>query len=180
MKVEKNNKGIEVPTNPYLFALWLDKDQTVFNVLTFLNINSLEKQDYIDTQQHKRGAAMQYYWAEFWLVKNAHVQNMEIAEMRMFTWIYTGKIGKACGRQDEGCDLRWFEHDERRCKDALVRRSERLDVAGVRSALYCQRQNMTNKSINLKVPMEFQLSDQHYSWKLTGYQKRNSSHTANC
>lgn len=26
--------------------------------------------------------------------------------------------------QDEGCQLRWFKHDKRRCNYALVRRSE--------------------------------------------------------
>ncbi|KAG5606376.1 hypothetical protein H5410_027868 [Solanum commersonii] len=84
--------------------------------------------------------------AECWPVKNAYVQKMHVAEMRMFRWMCghtrSDKIRNEAIREKVGeasvvdklreARLRWFGHVKRRCADAPVRRCEGLVVEGTR------------------------------------------------
>ncbi|KAG5632518.1 hypothetical protein H5410_004235 [Solanum commersonii] len=86
------------------------------------------------------------YGAECWPVKNAHVQKIHVAEMRMLRWMCghtrSDKIRNEVIREKVGvasvvdklreARLRWFGHVKRRCTDALVRRCEGLVVEGTR------------------------------------------------
>ncbi|XP_019235312.1 PREDICTED: uncharacterized protein LOC109215660 [Nicotiana attenuata] len=85
------------------------------------------------------------YEAECWPVNNSHVQQMNVAEMRMLRWMYghnrLDRIRNEVIRDKVGvvpleekmreARLRWFGHVKRRNTDAPVRRCERLDL-GVR------------------------------------------------
>jgi len=65
------------------------------------------------------------YGAEFWPVKNFHVQKMKVTEIRdEGIW---DKVGVA-PMEDNMCEarLRWLEHMKRRCTDAPERRCEWL------------------------------------------------------
>ncbi|XP_060216871.1 uncharacterized protein LOC132644299 [Lycium barbarum] len=87
-----------------------------------------------------------FYEAECWPVKNAHIQKMNVVEMRMLRWmcghirrdmirneVIRNKVGVApVADKMRETRLRWFGHVERRCEDAPVRRCERLDISGVR------------------------------------------------
>ncbi|KAG5580363.1 hypothetical protein H5410_050990 [Solanum commersonii] len=84
------------------------------------------------------------YGAECWPVKNAHVQKMHVAEMRMLRWMCghtrSDKIRNEVIREKVGvasvvdklreARLRWFGHMKRRGADAPVRRCEGLVVEG--------------------------------------------------
>ncbi|KAH0760290.1 hypothetical protein KY290_023783 [Solanum tuberosum] len=84
------------------------------------------------------------YGAECWPVKNAHVQKMHVAEMRMLRWMCgntrSDKIRNEVIREKVGvasvvdklrkARLRWFGHVKRRSADAPVRRCEVLVVEG--------------------------------------------------
>ncbi|KAG5604823.1 hypothetical protein H5410_026315 [Solanum commersonii] len=86
------------------------------------------------------------YGAECWPVKNAHVQKMHVAEMRMLRWMCghtrSDKIRNEVIREKVGvasmvdklreARLRWFGHVKRRGADAPVRRCEGLVVEGTR------------------------------------------------
>ncbi|KAG5626964.1 hypothetical protein H5410_012182, partial [Solanum commersonii] len=86
------------------------------------------------------------YGAECWPVKNAHVQKMHVAEMRMLRWMCghtrSDKIRNEVIREKVGvasvvdklreARLRWFGHVKRRGTDAPVRRCEGLVVEGTR------------------------------------------------
>ncbi|KAG5613577.1 hypothetical protein H5410_024858 [Solanum commersonii] len=86
------------------------------------------------------------YGAECWPVKNAHVQKMHVAEMRMLRWMCghtrSDRIRNEVIREKVGvasvvdklreARLRWFGHVKRRGADAPVRRCERLVVEGTR------------------------------------------------
>ncbi|XP_059277511.1 uncharacterized protein LOC132031532 [Lycium ferocissimum] len=81
------------------------------------------------------------YGVECWPVKNAYVQKIKVAEMRMLRWMYghtwrdmirneviRDKVGVASvADKIREARLRWFGHVERRCEDALVRRWESGD-----------------------------------------------------
>ncbi|KAG5571816.1 hypothetical protein H5410_061582 [Solanum commersonii] len=83
------------------------------------------------------------YGAECWLVKNAYVQKMHVAEMRMLRWMCghtrSNKIRNEVIREKVGvasvvdklreARLRWFGHVKRRSQ---VRRCEGLDIEGMR------------------------------------------------
>ncbi|KAG5600808.1 hypothetical protein H5410_032178 [Solanum commersonii] len=86
------------------------------------------------------------YGAECWPVKNAHVQKMHVAEIRMLRWMCghtrSDKIRNEVIREKVGvasvvdklreARLRWFGHVKRRGADAPVRRCEGLVVEGTR------------------------------------------------
>ncbi|KAG5614626.1 hypothetical protein H5410_014450 [Solanum commersonii] len=86
------------------------------------------------------------YGAECWPVKNAHVQKMHVAEMRMLRWMCghtrSDKIRNEVIREKVGVTsvvdklrevrLKWFGHVKRRGTDAPVRRCEGLVVEGTR------------------------------------------------
>ncbi|KAG5619034.1 hypothetical protein H5410_018858 [Solanum commersonii] len=86
------------------------------------------------------------YGAECWPVKNAHVQKMHVAEMRMLRWMCghtrSDKIRNEIIREKVGvasvvdklrkARLRWFGHVKRRGADSPVRRCEGLVVEGTR------------------------------------------------
>ncbi|XP_070036022.1 uncharacterized protein [Nicotiana tomentosiformis] len=86
------------------------------------------------------------YGAEYWSVKNSHVQKMKVAEMRMLRWMceYTrrDKIKNEAIRDRVGVAsvedkmrqsrLRWFRHVKKRSIDAPIRRCERLAMASLR------------------------------------------------
>ncbi|KAG5611191.1 hypothetical protein H5410_022472, partial [Solanum commersonii] len=86
------------------------------------------------------------YGAECWPVKNAYVQKMHVAEMRMLRWMCghtrIDKIRNEVIREKVGvasvvdklreARLRWFGHVKRRGADAPVRRYEGLVVEGTR------------------------------------------------
>lgn len=73
--------------------------------------------------------------------KNAHVQKMKVAEMRILKCVWHTrkdmiknktihcKVGVA-SREDKmrEAKLRWFGHVKTRCKDTPVRRPERLAI----------------------------------------------------
>ncbi|XP_070046656.1 uncharacterized protein LOC142169634 [Nicotiana tabacum] len=86
------------------------------------------------------------YEAECWPFKKSHVQKMSIAEMRMLRWmcghtrkdkirnkVIRDKVGVASVEDKlRELRLRWFGHVRRREIDAMVRRCERLTMAGLR------------------------------------------------
>ncbi|KAG5594321.1 hypothetical protein H5410_035553 [Solanum commersonii] len=86
------------------------------------------------------------YGAECWPVKNAHVQKLHVAEMRMLRWMCghtrSDKIRNEVIREKVGvasvvdklreARLRWFGHVRRRGADAPVRRCEGLVVEDTR------------------------------------------------
>ncbi|XP_070036548.1 uncharacterized protein [Nicotiana tomentosiformis] len=86
------------------------------------------------------------YGVECWPVKKSHVQKMKVAEMRMLRWmcghtrkdrirneIIRDKVGVAYVEDKlRESRLRWFKHVRRRDMDALMRRCERLSMAGLR------------------------------------------------
>ncbi|KAG5613703.1 hypothetical protein H5410_013527, partial [Solanum commersonii] len=86
------------------------------------------------------------YGTECWPLKNAHVQKMHVAEMRMLRWMCghtrSDKIRNEVIREKVGvasvvdklreARLRWFGHVKRWCADAPVRRCEGLVVEGKR------------------------------------------------
>ncbi|KAG5598547.1 hypothetical protein H5410_029917 [Solanum commersonii] len=77
------------------------------------------------------------YGAKCWPVKNAHVQKMHVAEMRMSDKIRNEVIREKVGVASvvdklREARLRWFRHVKRWCADALVRRCEGLVVEGTR------------------------------------------------
>lgn len=84
------------------------------------------------------------YGAVCWLVKNAQVQKMNVAGMRML-WmcrhtrrdkirneVMMGKVGVTSVADNmREVRSRWFRHVKRRYVDVPVRRCERLAIAGV-------------------------------------------------
>ncbi|KAF3628092.1 putative pre-mRNA-processing factor 6-like [Capsicum annuum] len=86
------------------------------------------------------------YGAEYWPVKNSHIQKMKVAEMRMLRWmcgltrgdrVRNETIREKVGVTSVECKmwearLRWFGHVKRRGMDAPVRRCERLALDGFR------------------------------------------------
>ncbi|XP_047257721.1 uncharacterized protein LOC124889778, partial [Capsicum annuum] len=84
------------------------------------------------------------YGAEYWPVKNSHVQKLKVAEMRMLRWMCgftrTDRVRNEIIREKLGVAsvedklrevrLRWFGHVMRRGMDAPVRRCERLALEG--------------------------------------------------
>ncbi|KAG5582110.1 hypothetical protein H5410_052737 [Solanum commersonii] len=84
------------------------------------------------------------YEAEYWPVKNAHVQKIHVAEMRMLRWMCghtrSDKIRNEVIREKVGvasvvdklreARLRWFGHVKRRGANAPVKRCEGLVVEG--------------------------------------------------
>ncbi|XP_070019562.1 uncharacterized protein [Nicotiana sylvestris] len=86
------------------------------------------------------------YGDECWLVKNSHIQKMNVAEMRVLRWMYghtrLDKIRNEDIREKvsvapmkdkmRAAMLRWFGHVRRRSLDALVRRCEWLALAVMR------------------------------------------------
>ncbi|PHT28989.1 hypothetical protein CQW23_31440 [Capsicum baccatum] len=86
------------------------------------------------------------YGAEFWPVKNSHIQKMKVAEMRMLCWmcgltrgdrVRNETIMEKVGVTPVECKmrevrLRWFGHVKRRGMDAPVRRCGRLALDGFR------------------------------------------------
>ncbi|XP_070005520.1 uncharacterized protein [Nicotiana sylvestris] len=86
------------------------------------------------------------YEAEYWPVKNSHVQKMKLAEMRVLRWM-CGHTRMDKIRNDDirekvhvapnddkmrEARLRWFGHVQRRRPYAPVRRCERLVVEETR------------------------------------------------
>nr|XP_009773041.1 PREDICTED: uncharacterized protein LOC104223320 [Nicotiana sylvestris] len=86
------------------------------------------------------------YGAKYWPIKNSHMQKMKVAEMKMLRWMswYTrrdkirneairDKVGVASVEDKmQESRLRWSGHVKKRNIDALVRRCERLTMAGLR------------------------------------------------
>ncbi|XP_070014686.1 uncharacterized protein [Nicotiana sylvestris] len=86
------------------------------------------------------------YGAEYWPVKNSHIQKMKVAEMRMLRWMcghtridkirnddIREKVGVASVEDKmREARLRWFGHVRRRSLDAPVRRCELLALVGSR------------------------------------------------
>ncbi|KAM3394451.1 hypothetical protein P3S68_003453 [Capsicum galapagoense] len=86
------------------------------------------------------------YGAECWPIKNSHILQLKMAEMRMLHWmcgIIRGdrvrnetirkKVGVASVEDKmREVRLRWFGHIMRRGTDAPVRRCERLALDGFR------------------------------------------------
>ncbi|XP_070012486.1 uncharacterized protein LOC142162397 [Nicotiana tabacum] len=86
------------------------------------------------------------YGAECWPIKKSHVQKMSVTEMRVLRWMCghtrKDKIRNETIKDNVGVasvedklresNLRWFGHVRRRDIDALVRRCERLTMAGLR------------------------------------------------
>ncbi|XP_059313669.1 uncharacterized protein LOC132064632 [Lycium ferocissimum] len=84
--------------------------------------------------------------AECWPVRNAHVQKMNMKEMRMLRWmcghtrrdriknkVIRDKVGVASvANKMRETRLRWFGYVKRRCEDAPMSKCERLEIAGVR------------------------------------------------
>ncbi|XP_070045939.1 uncharacterized protein [Nicotiana tomentosiformis] len=84
--------------------------------------------------------------AEYWPVKNSHVQQMKVAEMRMLRWmcghtrldrirneVIRDKVEVApVEAKMREARVRWFGHVKRRNTDAPVRRCERLALGGER------------------------------------------------
>ncbi|XP_070045879.1 uncharacterized protein [Nicotiana tomentosiformis] len=84
--------------------------------------------------------------AECWPVKNSHVQEMKVAEMRILRWMYRytrlEKIRNEVIRDNVGVSpledkmgkarLRWFENVKRRDMYASMRRCEMLALEGLR------------------------------------------------
>ncbi|XP_070039112.1 uncharacterized protein [Nicotiana tomentosiformis] len=86
------------------------------------------------------------YEAECWPVKNSHVQQMKVAEMRMLRWmcghtrldkirneVIQDKVGVAhVEAKMREASLRWFGDIKKRHIDVPVRRCERLALGGER------------------------------------------------
>ncbi|KAF3661139.1 putative pre-mRNA-processing factor 6-like [Capsicum annuum] len=84
------------------------------------------------------------YGAEYWPVKNSHIQKLKVAEMRMLRWMcgFTNadRVGNETIREKmrvvsvedklRKVRLRWFDHVMRRGTDAPIRRCERLALEG--------------------------------------------------
>ncbi|XP_070039517.1 uncharacterized protein [Nicotiana tomentosiformis] len=86
------------------------------------------------------------YGAECWPVKNTHIKNMKVAEIRKLRWMcrhtrldkirnedIQKKVGAApIDDKMREVRLRWFRHMPRRSQDAPVRRCELLALMGIR------------------------------------------------
>ncbi|XP_070042863.1 uncharacterized protein [Nicotiana tomentosiformis] len=86
------------------------------------------------------------YGAEYWPVKNTHIQKIKVAEMRMLRWmcghtrldrirneVIRDKVGVASVEENmREARLRWFGHVKRRSIEAPVRRCERVASVGIR------------------------------------------------
>nr|XP_009775799.1 PREDICTED: uncharacterized protein LOC104225652 [Nicotiana sylvestris] len=86
------------------------------------------------------------YGAEFWPVKNPHIQKIKVAEIRMLKWMCEHTRLDKIRNEDirervcvapvddkmREAQLRWFVHVRKRSLDAPVRRCERLTLAGTR------------------------------------------------
>ncbi|XP_070043034.1 uncharacterized protein [Nicotiana tomentosiformis] len=86
------------------------------------------------------------YEAECWPVKNSHVQQMKVAEMRMLRWmcghtrldrikneVIWDNVGVSpVEAKMREARLRWFGHVKRRSTDAPIMRCERLALGGER------------------------------------------------
>lgn len=81
------------------------------------------------------------YEVECWPLKNLHVQKMNVAQMytldgcvsilrviKLEMWLLGRRWECPLWQTDELSKLRWFEHVQRRCTIAPVRRCERLAV----------------------------------------------------
>ncbi|KAF3637614.1 putative TMV resistance protein N-like isoform X1 [Capsicum annuum] len=88
------------------------------------------------------------YGAEYWPVKNSHVQRLKVAEMRILRWMCgltrgdrvrnetireKMRVASVEDKVREG-RLRWFGHVMRRGTDVPVRRCERLALDGFRKS----------------------------------------------
>ena len=94
------------------------------------------------------------YRAECWVVKMQHIDKMSMVEMRMLKWIngYTQndrirneeihlkiRIAPIDEKMRESC-LGWFGHVQRRAPNALITKSELIQVVGIFFKKKCRRQ----------------------------------------